>query len=73
VRTLIDSGDIVRGQVDTSELGRQVSVHRVAIAAEGSLERLARKIRSRAQEVFRFGLMADLAVERRVVRDGLDP
>jgi hypothetical protein len=67
VHILIDLRDIVLAQIDASEVGRHVGAHGVAIAAEGSLERLAGKVRSRAQEVFGLRLVADLAVEGCVV------
>jgi len=67
VGILLDLRNLERSQVDASVIRRGVSARRVAIAAEGSLERLARKMRSRAQEVLRFRLVADLAVEGGVV------
>jgi hypothetical protein len=67
VGVLFDRWNLERSQVDTSEFRRDVNISRVAITAEGPLERLAGKMRSRAQEVFRLRFVADLAVEWGVV------
>jgi len=67
VGVLIDLRNIELGQVNASELVRAVRARGVAIAAEGPLEGLSRKVRPRAQEVFRFRIVAHLTIERRVV------
>jgi hypothetical protein len=67
VGVLIDFRDIEFSQVDASEIGRSVSARGVAIATEGPLERFARNMRSRPQEMFRLRLVADFAIEGGVV------
>ena len=67
VGVLLDFRDLELSQVDASEIGRSVSARGVAIATEGPLERFARNMRSRAQEMFRLHLVADLAIEGGVV------
>jgi hypothetical protein len=64
---LVDFRNLDLGQVDASEIGREVNARSVAIAAEGSLERLSRKMRSRTQEVLRLRVVANFAAEGGVV------